>query len=450
LVWSVGLDKNRERWRDFVCSPDHAGRHLSSIGSSVIGAKSDQISVDELEAFLNRLEGGYSDVVFLAMVIELVGGGYLQYLEHVLPDLLDQLSSETERHDEVVGPALKGAPRWGQTIIGRLSGQLRYGRYYSRAAHRSYDLPENRVVRWLVGSIASIAGDIVRRSPGGRVPEQIARIVRASEDLLLHPVLSEINASEAFDDYDGEVAENSSRLEYRQAAALAGSLVRITEADSSAKWHAILMLLAVNWLEPISDDDLFELYVLVLVIDVLVHEVGLGEPSEFGLVRTGRRHVAKFDVLDGSVEIYFDFSVAAILGQRGRYFDVLDEYPSASGSERRPDIVIVHRDSVSKPKTALVEVKRSESDRYISDSIYKVFGYLFDYQDIWNEDARQPRAILAVPGTVTRRSGRASGPVGIVSGDDRETLAEMLSASLELGKSAMPASPLGIFETVGG
>lgn len=38
----------------------------------------------------------------------------------------------------------------------------------------------------------------------------------------------------------------------------------------------------------------------------------------------------------------------------------------------------------------------------------------------WEEDARQPRAILAVPGTVTRRSGKAFGSVGIVSGDDRK------------------------------
>lgn len=273
MVRPLSLDPSRQRWRDFICSPLHAGRHLASVGRSVAASKSDAIAIDELEAFLNRLEGASEDVSFLAAVVELLNGGYLRYLEDVLPDLLDQLSSETERQDEIVGPVLKGAPRWGQTLLGRRSGQLRHGLYYSRTAHRSYDLPENRVVRILVDEIGSVVADVFARAKGRGVPEPIVRMRAACEALQDHPVLREVESNADFQADDLDDADVSVRREYREAAALCRSICRLTQPDPDGRWHAILMLLSVNWLEPVSDDDLFELYVLVLVIDVLSNDL---------------------------------------------------------------------------------------------------------------------------------------------------------------------------------
>jgi hypothetical protein len=60
-----------------------------------------------------------------------------------------------------------------------------------------------------------------------------------------------------------------------------------------------------------------------------------------------------------------------------QYSQVLATWQGVSGGERRPDISVQFRHE-SLDHVLLVEVKRSDDDRYRRDSIYKVFGYLYD------------------------------------------------------------------------
>lgn len=424
----IATDPRRQAWRDFICSPDHAGRHLASLGAAVEPARADQIDLTELEAFLQKLGGGDRDVMLLAALVELSGGRYVEFFSDELPDLLDQLSSETERKDGIVGPKLIGAPRWGATRIARASGQLRYGQFYSRTAHRSYDIPENRVVAWLVRSVDELIGRTIGMSKGRSLPPRIDILGRACAEVLRHPVLLDIDRVDDLDPDDVAIASASYRSEYRGAAALARSLMAITQADEGARWFAILMLLAVDWLEPVSDDDLFEMFALVTVVDVLSKEVGLGDPVEFGLVTSGRRHVALFDSSEGPVTVFFDMSIRSTVGGRSQYSATVAEYEGVTGSERRPDI-IVSRKSDAGNDAVLVEVKRSDSERYISDSIYKMYGYLYDHQTLWRKDAPDPRAILLVPGQIRRISNEPLRALAICSGEDRSTLASLLGAT---------------------
>ena len=178
------------------------------------------------------------------------------------------------------------------------------------------------------------------------------------------------------------------------------------------------MLLATGWLESVSDDDLFELYTLALVLDVLADEAGLGSPIEYGLVRANRRHVARFDCGGEDVLVHFDMSLARILKRGGRCSATEASYDGLTGAERRPDIVLT-RQSSGERRVLLVEVKRSDDGRYLSDSIYKVFGYLYDFQGPDVELA----AVLAIPENVGPNGIHAPDTVTIVSGDDRPALA---------------------------
>lgn len=425
---TIVSDARRDAWRDFICSPDHAGRHLASLGASVSPALSDQIDLPELEAFLQRLRGGERDVTLLASLVELSGGNYLEFFAESLPDLLDQLSTDTERRNEIVGPKLVGAPRWGATRIGRASGQLRFGQFYSRTAHRSYDIPENRVVAWLVGNVAELIGQVLSVARGRGLPVRVEALRQVSDELSQHPVLRDSELRDSLDPDDLDAAAASHRPEYRQAAALATSLQTIVQHDEEARWFSILMLLAVGWMEPVSDDDLFEMYALVSVIDVLAKDLGLGDPVEFGLVVSGRKHVALFDSADGPVSVFFDVSVPASLGRLGNYAATVAEYEGVTGSERRPDIIVTRRSGIA-TQVVLIEVKRSDSERYISDSIYKMYGYLYDQKHLWHPQSPNPHAILLVPGTVKRVSNEEYRELAICSGDDRASLAAMLSSA---------------------
>lgn len=422
----LASDARRQAWRDFICSPDHAGRFLSSIGNAVAPAVSDQIHLDELNSFLASLEGGTEDALFLALVIELSSESYREFIEKRLALLLDQLSAETTRRHETVGPAARGAVRWMRTKVDRRLGRLPYGRYYSITAHRTYDIAENRVVRRLLTAMQVLLAEAAELAGAGRLPARLEKLRHRVEALQSHDAMRGLSATRITDRLDLEAGERSHRAPYREAARLVRALDRIGDRDDNRRWYALLMLLATGWLEPVSDDDIFELYVLALVLDVLANECDLGIPVEYGLVRANRRHVARFDANGTDLLVHFDISLARILKRGGRYSATVASYDGITGAERRPDIVLT-RQGADERRVLLIEVKRSDDGRYLSDSIYKVFGYLYDFE---GSDVDLD-AVLAVPESVGPIQAGTPSAVTIVSGDDRPALTAALQRFLE-------------------
>lgn len=196
--------------------------------------------------------------------------------------------------------------------------------------------------------------------------------------------------------------------------------------NEQARWYSILALLAVNWLEPISDDDLFELYILVLTLDVLTDELGFGEPVEYGIVTKGRGHVAMFKDESRKVQVFFDQTPAAVLNLKTRYASVVGAHRGLSGGQRRPDIMLV-ADIDGRQLITLVEMKKSDHGRYLSDSVYKVFGYLFDFGESL---AERLRAILVVPTGISVTATVPNPPIIVASGDNRAAVAQAIREAL--------------------
>lgn len=428
---------SREQWRDFICSPLHAGRHLASIGLAVGSSIAEAIDASELEAFLHRLNAT-EDVQVLADVIDLLRPEYITFIDDDLVRVLDHLANEMVHVEEVIGPALRGNPRWDRTILGRLNGSLPIGKYVSRTAHRSFDLPENLLLRWLVEHFAATVRDIARRTGPNALHPQLRLIATRCEDALRHYWLGDVQRTLTLSVPSISSAERHRRPEYRRAAALARTRDALNSRDKDYRWHAILMLLAVGWLEPISDDDLFELYSLVLVLDVLSNELGLGAPIEYGLMLRDRRHVAGFETPTGRIRVFFDQSPTTALGVISRYAAVREAHQGLIGSERRPDILVTFdpSDVTAVPAQILIEVKKSTDGRYLSDSIYKAFGYLYDFQSLWAPLHRNPKLILLVPEGVSPKADVTIPEVMVISADDRAGLARGLARVLRNGTSA--------------
>lgn len=418
----------RAKWREFICAPEHPYRHLASIGASVQGAHSDALDLVGLDDFLQKLRGD-QDVELLADMVDLVSGPYQNFVEQELPRLLDALANEMESRDEIVGPGLRGNPRWDRTVVARIAGTLPVGRYYSRTSHRSFALPENLLLRWLVDELFNSARNLARRSAGGAPHASLLAIIKRCEEAMTHHWLTQLSPPTHLTSSMIEAAKRSRRPEYRSAAALAEARSRLKASGDEARWYSILMLLAVGWLEPVSDDDMFELYALTLVVDVLADELGFGLPEEYGLVATGRGHVALFRSEFGKLRVFFDQS-PAIAGHRDdRYRKVVNAHRGVSGNARRPDISIVY-DRPGDERFLIVEIKRTSNERYISDSIYKVFGYLYDFATAWRSDQPNPKSVLLVPEGIAKIGDSEYGETVIVSGHDREALALALGSAL--------------------
>ena len=419
----------REAWRDFICAPDGAGRHLSAIGRGVAGAISTPIDLAVLQAFLERLHDASDDVRLLGTAIDLITGGYEAFAKGPLHRILDALSNEMVAQELVVGPGLRGNPRWDRTLLQRMAGTLSPAHYVSRTSHRSFELPENQLLSWLV--------DDLRRSVAG-VEQRIGTSALHAGLLALRADCERARAHHWFGDLSVPLrlapemitaASRHRRPEYRAAAALARRRFEMETGDRDAWWYTVLSLLAVNWLEPVSDEDLFELYVLVLVLDLLSKEQGFGEPVEYGLVTSRRGHVALFQDDHQKVRVYFDQTPAGVLGIRTEYGRVVSQHKGLSGGERRPDILVV-AEREGDTRIVLIEMKKTGDGRYLSDSIYKVFAYLYDFGG-GSAATRTAKALLVVPSGVSAAPGAmADRTVFVASGDDRKGMSEALRAAL--------------------
>ena len=192
------------------------------------------------------------------------------------------------------------------------------------------------------------------------------------------------------------------------------------------------MLLAVGWLEPVSDDDLFELYCLVLVLDIISDELGLGQPLESGLLLRGRSHVAAFESSAGRIEVFFDQSPAMVMNIISRYSVVRKAHRGLTGTERRPDILVTFKPFDGSPVTnLLIEIKKSADGQYISDSVYKAFGYLHDFASLWKTTTLNPKLILMIPSGVWPKQDEALTEIAMISSDDRQSLAAILTHIFE-------------------
>lgn len=419
----------REAWRDFICAPDRAGRHLSAIGRGVAGAKSDAIDLAVLQSFLEKLHDAAADVSLLGSAVDLIVGGYGAYAKGPLHRILDALSNEILAQEQVVGPGLRGNPRWDRTILQRMTGTLSPVHYVSRTSHRSFDLPENQLLSWLVDDLRRTVAVVEQRVGSSGLHPDLQTLRDECERARQHHWFGDIAVPLRLTPEMIATATRHRRPEYRTAAALARRRLEMETNDHHARWYTTMSLLAVNWLEPLEDDDLFELYVLVLALDLLSDELGFGEPLEYGLVTSRRGHVALFEDGDHRVRVYFDQTPAVVLGIPTEYGRVFAQHRGISGGERRPDILIVAERN-GQTRLVLIEMKKTFDGRYISDSIYKVFAYLYDFGDTAGV-GRTVKAVLVVPSGVSAALGAPAGrTVFVASGDDRAGMAQAMKDAL--------------------
>ena len=419
----------REAWRDFICAPDRAGRHLSAIGRGVAGATSEAIDLAVLQSFLEKLHDTADDVRLLGSAVDLIVGGYRAYAEGPLHRVLDALSNEMLAQEQIVGPGLRGNPRWDRTILQRMAGTLSPVHYVSRTSHRSFELPENQLLSWLVDDLRRTVSIVEQRVGTAALHADLQTLRDECERARQHHWFSHISVPLRLTPEMIAAASRHRRPEYRAAAALARRRLEMETNDHHAWWYTIMSLLAVNWLEPVNDDDLFELYVLVLALDLLADELGFGEPVEYGLVTSRRGHVALFEDDHQKVRVYFDQTPAAVLGIPTEYGQVFAQHRGISGGERRPDILVV-AEREDETRLVLIEMKKTVDGRYISDSVYKVFAYLYDFRDTVSA-GRTVKAILVVPGGVSAAPGASAGrTVFVASGDDRAGMAQAMKDAL--------------------
>lgn len=388
-------------------SPSFATRLLPPLASTEVT----DAQGEDLERFLVAL--AERDRALAVDGLDLLAGDYHRFLREQLPRLLGNLRSLRSDQLAEVGPALAGQPVWGRTVLGWMSGALAADRMISRVPIRTLDLPENIALRLFLRHLAMLAGGIASRL-GPRTHPKVVEIARFAEAALREPAVRAISEPGGASEQMLRAAEGAADPAYRVAGGLLRRRLALSGVDDLARWRrsAFAAALASTSLAPTDPEEIFELLALARVLDALERDLDLGSPRSFWMrigsnARSGP--VATFDdKAGGSVDIYFDRTPAFLLEDSTPYAEVFRRHEGlGKGADRRPDIVVVRHKRDRSRATFFLESKLPGADAvgpYLRESIYKAFGYLYDFASLWHSE-QYPKVGLFVPSDSGLRVG---------------------------------------------
>jgi hypothetical protein len=347
------------------------------------------------------------------------------FINRTTPSILRSIAKSTETEPQTGWGRIRGRIDWQLTTAAQRESGGFAGRYVWRSAERVYDLPENRLFKFGLRTVRALA----RRAASGTKPstegigtwrDKSARIALTAERDLGHIALRNVMSVPTLDVRCWQRSWNHRRADYRSAASFLSWFEAARLRGSLENWR----LLASTYLVPLSNDSVFELYVLMKAIQaaeaqewtvVEVRAIGALSAPVFRLARPG-----------ATCDIYYQHT-PAILKERSNYIAMFRD-TGISTTVRRPDIV-VRIDGSRGVWLGLVEVKRTSSPSYISDGIYKCLGYLRDFAEI---DAQLgPKAVMVVWGGI-KATFQPDSEVSVLTANAlSKGLQPFLSAALE-------------------
>ncbi|MEE4211632.1 MAG: hypothetical protein V2I43_20490 [Parvularcula sp.] len=420
------MASRREIWARAICDTRSAGRYLLPGRDLEFMPAFDDGGEIDIQWFLERLNNRGGSIELLASAYWLSQPEVEQFIFRDLPVLLKNLGHGSRSSPPSVEPSFKGRVLWQDTVLGRLSGAVPRGRYLVQHIEKSADIPENRLLKLFLTQIVMTANEMSRRGAGS-LPQRFAGIRDAAMRALANAYLLSVDLEHRISARMLSTAMRHRDHRYSRLAHLARDF---DQTVLRGKWTQIIELLRKGWLAPVSSEDLFELYALILVMQVIEDDLEFGEPKAYGLIQRGRQEVATYHRVDGvKADVFYNQVPSSIFPNCGsEYLRLIGMHDGLVGGERRPDIT-VRFSAGDVDRRVIIEVKETEDPSYIRDSVYKVLGYMRDFSGIWSELADQvPKAVLLFPTNVAPKG--APGDIVMVSSDRTENLAEALSAAL--------------------
>lgn len=383
---------------------------------------------EALRNFLEKLRDRSESPFLLTAVFYLLQPSVSEILGSRLHTFLRELMHATKRHPTISRGAPKGRIRWSQTLQKRATRHLDKVSFAVEQPARSADVPENQLLKLFLWHTVNLCRRIEGAVGQGTLPQRVSMLRAQAEQALKNPIVRNVTLPGASAPLMHRRAKRHRLPEY----SVVSRLVRCYEGVFQfSKWHTLVALISQGWLSPISDDELLELYSLVLVLDILEKDLGYGPPLAVDILRAGRKEIALFKHSDGgaAVKVFFDQGPRAALDHSGRYGEMLKKYRGVAGSDHRPDILIHRTQSNGDTRILAIEMKRSVDDRYQRDSIYKVFGYRHDFALMWPPE-QTLKLVLIFPQGIEAIADVTGDDVALASSLDRDAIKKMMLAAL--------------------
>jgi len=418
---SAGLSK----WCTYIEHHPDVLRLLSARGdvNLVEGVAGNEGRISE---FLSKLQDRDRDSRLLYGLMYLLRPELREFVLGPLTRLIRTAARATKKTTVVSRTGVRGPVQWQHTLMGRVTGQLHPGSFEVRLNERHQDIPENQLLKLFLQSLVRLSVRLSDDVTSGVSAKQLAILHERSRKLLRANWLQEITNRRGVTSLMIGRASRSKDNRYAQILRFQREYEAVFQRP---KWQFILLLINKRWLQPVADDDVFELYALLRILDVLRSRLGFDIVQQLGIIAKNRRQVATLEGRDvsGKLHLYFDQSPVSIFGVASSYKQLIDEYENLQAQPRRPDISMRYVSADSERKL-LVECKDTTDDGYRRDSVYKAFGYLEDFHCLWQQ-TQKPKVVVLFPTPIKRKELDQS-DVMLVGVDDDVALSAALQSAL--------------------
>src|SRR5918912_1928726 len=309
-------------------------------------------------------------------------------IDDALPTLLRGLRPVAPPEAVAGRVVVRGRIAWGATVAERARrGGSDGARQVAATPRPQYGTAEARL---LVRTLNALARACARLSAlvSGREEGWTAlveRVQTAVGQARSHRLLARVHVAETAPMADLAACRRSPRQATRTLARVYDHYGRLVEHPTLS---ALVDALRQRVLAPLDDDALYELWALLGAATVF-DEAGW-TLDVAGLVGQAAVPFA-YRAPGGTVARVRFGHTPAHWRRASRYCTVFDRYGLA-GAVRRPDLIVELQRS-RRRRHLLVEVKRTRDPQYIADSIYKVLGYLADFEAVF-AGQEGPRALL--------------------------------------------------------
>lgn len=319
----------------------------------------------------------------------------VEALVNELPKLIRNLSHSTQKEVIECRGVVRGRIDWNLTLKKRYSqGFNDPSLFICQPATKMYDLPENQLLKFILWKIRSltetighiIPDELIEQDEWRRWVDIIGSRYFKVKNVSKNIYFQQISLPRLINPKTLQKAYRHRNQSYDQVAECYELYAKLFISNDQ---DVLRKLIESQIFEPLNNDRLFEVYVLIKILNILENYPG---KLEFGLLRPGTKYTARYTTNNLEICIFYQKMPLRFFGC-SKHKEIF-KYYDPNVSLRRPDIMLKFQTDVEK-FYRIVEVKRTKERNYIVDSVYKVLGYLNDFEECL-KPTFNPKGVLVI------------------------------------------------------
>ena len=351
----------------------------------------------------NLAQLNHREFRLLQLIYFLLSESVQRSVKESTPHLLRRLTKSTDRMTTELKGSVRGNVDWNLTFKRRGGAGFSDSTVFvTRVASKTHALPEAQALKYLLTQINHLCVEVLGKipeevdtlayEPNKKWKDEVRSLYHLSSTFLKNTYLREIGLPTKISDMMLQKVRCARSNHFK---IIYDGLQLYRKLFLQAEQETLRNCFAQGVLKPLSRDTLYEVYILLVTIASL-EQAGWSR-EYFRLIGYGKGAVAHYRYGDMTLRVYYQ-TLPTAFAQNSLYTDLLRKY-GLDVSLRRPDILLEF--DADRHDFKLLEIKRTQNKRYIVESVYKVFGYLKDFEHCFALGG-MPHAMLVVWGGVER------------------------------------------------